>query len=163
VRWVIARTAAYATIVVRIERQTSGELAAWPGQDGPPLPPPAFAAPPVRAPDVGRDAPTELRTRPPLAFCGAERLANPDDYDAAARRCFVDGVLAWVPVELISIEASTGAVPVTTVLRFTGRGAIRRYVRSEQPWAAVDCALGRIATPAAFVITSPCDRHELRP
>lgn len=164
VRRVVARSADFESLEVRVARDPDGALRVWPPVEGPRILPPRFDPPPAAAPALDHDPPAELRTRPPLAFCGAEDLIDPDAFDVVARRCFMDGVLGWSPVELILTDRTTDdRVPVTSVLRFTGRGPIERYVLGTEGWTAVDCAISPIATPAAFVIASPCDRHELHP
>ena len=161
VRWVVAQSADFDTLAVRIARRADGDYDVFPPVEGPPMPPPAFDAPDVRAPDLGPDAPVELRTRPPVAFCGEERITRPDEFDVDARRCFADGVAAWTPVELVTRDTALDAASLTFVERFSGRGAIEHYVLSGGVWSATDCAISPIGTIGVFVITSPCERHDL--
>jgi hypothetical protein len=162
VRWVTARSAAFETLRVRIGRDDAGELVAWPPVEGRSAPPPPFTAPPPAAPDLGADAPAEIRDRQALAWCGREDLTEPDAFDTAARRCFLGGVEGWVAVELVSISGSTeGGAAVTSVYRYLGQGGIERFVRSETGWAAAACALSAIDTTAAFLLVRPCEPIEL--
>jgi hypothetical protein len=163
VRWVVARSAAFETLHVRIARDTDGALRVWPPVEGRRQPPPDFAAPPSAAPDLGPDAPATLRDRPALALCGVEDLATPDAFDTSARRCFLDGVSAWVGVELVSHAASTEGDAVTTVYRFTGQGAIERFVRAGATWTAAACAISPIETTAVFLLVRPCEPIDLDP
>jgi hypothetical protein len=162
VRWVTARSAAFETLRVRVGRDAAGELLAWPPVEGRALPPTPFTAPPSAAPDLGPDAPAELRDRRPLPSCGVEDLTEPDAFDTAARRCFLAGIDGWVGVELISTVASTeGGGRVTFVYRYAGQGGIARFVRSETGWVAATCALSPIATTAVFLLVRPCEPIEL--
>jgi hypothetical protein len=162
VRTVIAISAAFDALLVRIARDPAGELFVWPPEIGPSMAPAAFHAPNARAPDFGPGTPRELRERPPLAFCGAERIRSPDDFDTAARRCFLAGVRAWVPVEMTSAE-TTETGPLVRVLRFTGDGGVRAYVRTADGWSAHSSAVSPIDTPAVFVLTAPTQPIELHP
>ena len=163
IRWVIARSGDFDTLGVRIVRRADGEYDVFPPVEGRPMPPPTFDPPALAAPDLGRDAPIELRTRPLLAFCGEEVISRPDEFDAKARRCFVDGIDAWTPVELITRDISADGGSVTAVERYVGRGGIQHYVLSGGAWSASDCALSPIATIAAFVVTSPCEPRAVHP
>jgi hypothetical protein len=162
IRWVIARSGDFDTLLVRIVRRADGGYDVFPPVEGRAMPPPAFDPPALAAPDLGRDAPIELRTRPRLAFCGEEVISRPDEFDAKARRCFVDGIEAWTPVELITRDISVDGGPVTSVERYVGRGGIQHYVLSGG-WSASDCALSPISTIAAFVVTSPCEPRVVHP
>jgi hypothetical protein len=142
---------------VRVARDPNGGLAAWPPTPGRPLAEPSFRPPAPAAPDLGPDAPPGVRDRPPLAFCGDEDLGPTSRYDTPARRCFVDGILAGVPVELISHAPSTEGDPVVTLYRWTGRGSVRRAVRTGGQWSLSVCAITPLATDAAFVLAGGCD------
>jgi hypothetical protein len=157
VAWVVATLADGGSAVVRVARTSSGALEAWPPSAGPPRPVPAFTPPPASAPDLGPDAPAVVRNRQPYPFCGDEDLATPDVADAEARRCFVDGIRAGSPVELISRAASTEGDPVVTLFRWSGRGSVRRDVRADGRWSASTCAITPLPTDAAFVLAGGCD------
>lgn len=165
VRWVEARSAGFETLLVRVERAADGALLVWPPVEGRVDPPPRFDPPPPKTPELPDDAPIELRERPPLPSCGVETLDGPDDFDTATRRCFLDGVMAWTGVELVSYATTVGDSDgvVTTVDRFTGSGAIRRFVRSGGRWSAADCAINPIDTIGVYVLVSPCASVELHP
>jgi hypothetical protein len=157
VRWAVARSAAFETLHVRIARDADGALWVWPPIEGRREPPPSFRGPPALAPELGPDAPAVIRDRPALAFCGVEHQASPDAFDTPARRCFLDGVAAWVGVELVSRAASTEGEAVTTLYRFTGQGGIERFVRAGATWTAAACAISPIDTTALFVLVRPCE------
>jgi hypothetical protein len=163
VRWVEARSAAFETLLVRVERTADGTLLVWPPVEGRVDPPPQFDPPPPARPKLPDDAPVELREREPLAMCGVETVDTPDDFDTPARRCFLDGVLAWTGVELVShaTGAGDGDGVVTTVDRFTGSGPIRRFVRADGRWSAADCAINPIDTIGVYVLAPPCRPVEL--
>ena len=163
VRWAVARSAAFETLDVRVARDASGELRVWPPVEGRPEPPPGFTAPAATAPDLGPDAPATIRDRPAVPYCGREDQASPDTFDTKARRCFFDGIGAWVGVELVSAAASTEGEAVTTVYRFTGRGAIERFVRAGGTWTGAACAISPIATPAVFLLVRPCEPIDVGP
>ena len=160
VGWVIARSAGPDQVGVRLAIDPAGELRAWP-----PLPvavesPPAFTAPRRQAPDLGPGEPASLREREPLPFCGSEELSAPDAFATAVRRCFLGGVLAGVPVEMISRSVSTEGEAVLMVDRFSGRGAIVRYVRADAAWTGSACGISPIATRAVFILAGVCEPLE---
>ncbi len=157
VGWVLARSGDRGWQLFDVERNASGELEVWPPVSSPPRPAPAFEPPPRAAPDLGTDAPGALRDREALPFCGEEDLGPTGAYDVAARRCFVDGVLAGSPVELISRAPSTEGDPVLTLYRFGGGGSVVRSVHAGGRWVTSVCAVSPIATDAAFVIAGGCD------
>jgi hypothetical protein len=157
VRWAVARSAAFETLHVRIARDAAGELRVWPPVEGRLEPPPSFAPPPATAPDLGPDAPAAVRDRPALPFCGLEDQSSPDAFDTPARRCFLDGIGAWIGVELISRASSTEGEAVTTVYRYAGQGGIERIVRAGPTWTAAACAISPIDTTAAFLLVRPCE------
>ena len=157
--WVLARSASFDSLVVRLDLDADGGLRAWPPIDGPVLPDPAFRPPAVAAPDLGKAAPKELRDREPLPFCGDESMTDPDAFDTPARRCFLDGVLSGTPVELLSREWSTEGQPVTKVYRFLGRGAVLQYVQAEGRWTVLACGIGPIDTPAVFLLAGSCGKR----
>ena len=162
-RRVVARSATFETLSVQVDRDDAGHLRVWPPVGEAMIPPAPFSAPAPRAPDVGPDAPAELRDRVALAFCGTEEISTPDEFATQSRRCFLDGVAGWTPVELISVDATGESGVVTTILRYDGRGGIARFVRSADAWSAARCAITPIDTIAVFVITSPCGRLDPRP
>jgi hypothetical protein len=155
---VIAIADSFETVIVRVARTESAEMLVWPPVDGPTERPPAFSAPPSRSPGLGDGAPEVLRHRRPLPFCGREALSTPDGYDTAARQCFLGGVRAWTPVELISAE-TTGDGVLTRVYRFDGRGPIQQFVGASSGWAVVRCGISPINTIAVFVM-SECGRTD---
>ena len=72
-----------------------------------PSAPPSFRAPPLRAPDLGAGAAGGAsRPATPCPFCGDEDLTEPDDVRRDGPACFLGGVLAGVPVELVSRRRS---------------------------------------------------------
>jgi hypothetical protein len=162
-RDVVARSASFETLEVRITRDPSGELVASAVTEGRPMPPPLFDAPAARAPDIPGNPPASIRERRPLAFCGREDQAGPDAFDAAARACFVAGITAWTPVELVVRAFAFANPPITTVYRYTGAGGIQRAVDADGRWTGFTCAISPIATPAAFLIVAPCMPVDLGP
>jgi hypothetical protein len=112
--------------------------------------PPSVAAPALDG------APASIRGRTPLPFCGAEDTTT-HDVDPAIRRCFVDGLLAGSPVELISRSPSTEGDPVVSLLRWSGTGSIERSVHADGSWARNRCAITLIETDAAFENAGGCD------
>jgi hypothetical protein len=156
VTWVVARDGTSNSIRVRIARAASGDLAVWPPVPGPAVPSATFDAPPPRAPDLGGDAPPDLVDRDPFPLCGVEDLGTSDAYATAARRCFLDAVLAGSAAELDSAATSTEGEAVLTVYRFRGSGAVRRWVRSAGNWTASACGIARIDTPAVFEMAGVC-------
>jgi hypothetical protein len=139
----------------------AGELRAWPPVPGPVQAPPTFVAPRVGTPDLGTGLPAAIRDRPRVPFCGAEDLTAPDAFATAARRCFLGGVLAGVPVELVSRSFSTEGEALLTLYRFTGRGAVLRYVRTPAGWTGSACGISPIRTKAVFLLAGTCDRLTL--
>jgi hypothetical protein len=140
---------------VRIVRGPTGELLAWPATPVAPPPEPAFDPPPVAAPALD-GAPPAVRDREPLPFCGDED-ATGDVFDAAARRCFLDGIRAGSPVELLSRSASTEGDAVETVYRWPGTGSVVKSVRNAAGWQSAVCAITPIETAAVFVLAGGCD------
>jgi hypothetical protein len=141
-------------LVIRVARDPTGELRAWPATPITP-PEPAFHPPPVAAPALDA-APPAIRDRKPLPFCGDED-ATGDVFDAAARRCFLDGVRGGSPVELVSRSASTEGDPVVTLYRWTGTGSVVKSVRNGAGWQTAVCAITPIDTDAGFVLAGGCD------
>ena len=142
-------------LVVRVARDPNGELRAWPATPVTPPPEPAFDPPPVAAPALD-GAPRAIRDRKPLPFCGDED-ATGDVFDAAARRCFLDGIRAGSPVELVSHAASTEGDRVLTLFRWAGTGSVVKSVRNAAGWASAVCAITPIETDAVFVLAGGCD------
>ena len=154
VRTVIAISAAFDSLVVHVARDTAGDLLVWPPVEGPIQRPEPFTAPRVGAPPPGPEPSVELRDREPFPFCGKESVPTPDAYDTVARTCFLRGIRAWAPVELISAEAGEDGV-VTRVYRFAGLGPIVEHVHTRSGWIRKACAITPIDTIAVFVI-GPC-------
>ncbi|HEY3163279.1 MAG TPA: hypothetical protein VGJ71_02920 [Candidatus Limnocylindrales bacterium] len=159
VGWVLARSASFDSLVVRLELDADGGLQAWPPIDGPVLPDPVFRPPAVDAPDLGKTAPKELRDREPLPFCGDESMIDPEAFDTPARTCFLNGVLSGTPVELLSREWSTEGQQVTKVYRFLGHGGVLHYVQAEGRWTVLACGIGPIDTPAVFLLAGSCGKR----
>ena len=162
VRTVAAISGGFETLLVRVARDASGEIAASSPVAGPMLPPAAFTPPPASAPSLGPGAPRELRGRLALPFCGAEVMSQPDDLDTAVRRCFLAGVRGWTAVEMTTTEPTEDGVQ-TRVYRYEGRGGIVDFVRTATGWGATSGAISPIDTPAVFVLTSPSESVELHP
>jgi hypothetical protein len=158
--WVLARSESFDTLVVPVAIDLDGVLRAWPPIDGPVQPDPPFRPPARLAPDLGPSGPAELRDRVALPFCGEETMRDPDAFDRAARTCFLDGVLAGSPVELVSRAWSTEGHPITTVYRYPGRGAVLRYLGTDR-WVVSACGVEPIDTPAVFLMAGICQRREL--
>jgi hypothetical protein len=158
---VVARSAEFDTVAVRVALDPAGELRAWPPIAGPTEPPPAFAPPSAAAPDLGPELPDELRLRPPVASCGAEDLVEPDAFATDVRTCFLGGVLAGVPVEFASRGFSTEGQALLTLYRFAGRGPILRYIRTHAGWSGAACGISPIPTIAVFILAGTCDRRPL--
>ena len=156
--WVIARAAPSDTLAVRLAIDPTGELRAWPALPGPALPSPAFVPPTGPTGDLGPDLPAALRDRTPAPSCGTEDLTQPDAFATAARTCFLGGVLAGVPVELVSRSFSTEGHAIVTLFRFTGRGAVLRFVRSDAGWTGSVCGISPIRTSAVFILAGFCER-----
>ena len=64
-------------------------------------------------------------------------------------------------MELVSRAASTEGEVVTTIYRFTGQGAIQRFVRAGSSWTAAACAISPIDTTAVFLLVRPCEPIDL--
>jgi hypothetical protein len=157
IAWVVVSSTRGNRPVIRVARDVRRALQAWPPEPGPAAAIPTFTPPPALAPDLGADAPPGVRDREPVPFCGDEDLGTADRFETVARRCFVDGILAGSPVELISRAPSTEGGPVVTLYRWTGRGSVRRDVRSDGRWSASICAITPLATDAGFVLAGGCD------
>jgi hypothetical protein len=142
---------------VRVARAASGALQVWPPTATPLPPAPRFDPPARVAPDLGPDTPRGLRDREAYPYCGDEDLGPSKSFDAPARRCFVDGLLARSPVELTSRSPSTEGDPVLTLYRFGGRGSVLRSVHAGGRWTTAVCGISPIATDAAFTIAGGCD------
>lgn len=155
---VVARSASFETLAVRVAIDPNGSLEAWPPVSGAVEPPPAFTPPPVHLPDLGTGLPARLRDREPAPLCGAEDLTSPDGFSTSGRACFLGGVRAGVPVELVSRSVSTEGDPLLTLYRFTGRGAVLRYVRAADGWTAIACGISSIPTSAVFILAGTCER-----
>ena len=143
---------------VRVARDPTGELTAWPATavDLPPDPP--LDPPPAAAPAID-GATAAIRDREPLPFCGDED-ATAGTFDTVARQCFLDGIRAGIPVELISRSASTEGDPVLTLYRWTGTGSVAKAVRNAAGWEGAVCAITPIATDAVFVLAGGCDPRD---
>jgi hypothetical protein len=153
---VIARLRGAAdALAVRVARGPNGELLAWPPTPARPPPKPAFDPPPAAAPALD-GAPPKIRDRERLPFCGNEDAIG-DVFDTDARRCFLDGIRADSPVELVSRSASTEGDPVVTLDRWAGTGSVVKSVRSAAGWATAVCAITPIETDAVFVLAGGCD------
>src|SRR6185369_6096721 len=160
--WIVARAASFDSLIVRLENDpTTGVLQAWPPVAGPTQPDPTFRAPERKAPDIEASAPAELRDREAVPFCGEETMRDPDAFNRAARTCFLDGVLAGVPVELVSRTPTTEGRWITTVYRYLGRGGVLRSVGGADGWVAAACGIEPIDTPAVFLMAGACERREL--
>lgn len=155
--WVVARSPGRDAELLKVERAASGALEAWPPTPAPSPPAPPFDPPARVAPDLGPDSPAALRDRVPYPFCGDEDVGPSGAFDAPARRCFADGVLAASPVELISRSPSTEGDPVLTLYRFGGRGSVVRSVHAGDTWTTAVCGISPIATDAAFTVAGGCD------
>ena len=162
VGWVLARAATLETLRLRIARDANAGLQIWPPVPGPRIGVPAFRAPPRAAPDLGGGTPAALAGREAFPFCGREDVGQAETYDTAARRCFLDGVMAGSPVELVSRPLLTVPDPsLLSVYRFTGQGAIFHYHRSADGWLVAACGISPIATPAVFVLAGACEQGRL--
>ena len=162
VGWVVARTATLDTLRVRVALDATGGLQAWPPVPGPRVIVPSFRPPPVDAPDLGEGTPRELAERDAFPFCGSEDVGLSEAYNTAARQCFLDGVRAGSPVELISrMTATEGGAPLLDLYRFTGEGAVFRYLRRDGRWTVSACGISPIATIAVFVLAGDCDARPL--
>jgi len=157
VGWVVARTATLETLRVRVALDAAGGLQAWPPVPGPRVILPTFQPPPVRAPDLGGGTAPKLAEREPFPFCGSEDAGLSESFNTAARQCFVDGVQAGSPVEMISRTGATEGGGVLNVYRFTGEGAVLRYLLANGRWTAMACGISPIATTAAFVLAGTCE------
>ena len=157
VGWVVARTATLETLRVRVALDSAGGLQAWPPVPGPRVILPTFQPPPIGAPDLGGGTPPRLATREPFPFCGSEDVGLSETFNTAARQCFVDGVQAGSPVEMISRTGATEGGAVLNVYRFAGEGAVLRYLLKDGRWSAAACGISPIATTAAFVLAGTCE------
>jgi hypothetical protein len=88
-------------------------------------------------------------------------VTAPDAFATSIRRCFLRGVLAGVPVELVSRSVSTEGQTLLTLYRFTGQGAVLRYVRTSAGWTGSACGISPIRTRAVFILAGTCDRLTL--
>jgi len=156
--WVVARSATSETLGIRVALDPAGELRAWPPLPGPIATHPAFMPPPAALPDLGGNPPAELHDRRPTPFCGTEDLTTPDAFATKARTCFLGGVLAGVPVELVSRSFSTEGHALLTLYRFAGQGPILRYVRAAAGWTGSACGISPIRTSAIFLLAGTCER-----
>jgi hypothetical protein len=160
--WVVARTATLETLRVRVALDAATGLQAWPPVEGPRVIVPSFRTPPVDAPDLGEGTPRELAEREAFPFCGSEDVGLTEAFNTAARQCFLDGVRAGSPVELISRMTSTeGGGQLLDVYRFTGEGAIFRYLLRDGQWTVSACGISPITTIAVFVLAGGCDQRPL--
>ncbi len=87
--------------------------------------------PPMVARPTIKNAPTEVAERTPYPFCGRAELGDPPSVIA----CFRDAVLAGRPAEMIQRVYGTEGGVLLQVFRFSGRGAIVRYLRGEGHWS----------------------------
>jgi hypothetical protein len=142
-------------LLVRVARSPNGELLAWPATPVTLPPEPTFDPPPAAAPAID-GAPPPIRDRKPLPFCGDED-ATGDAFDVAARRCFLDGIRAGSPIELVSRSASTEGDPLVTLYRWSGTGSAVKSVRNAAGWASAVCAISPVETDAVFVLAGGCD------
>ena len=58
---------------------------------------------------------------------------------------------------MISRTGATEGGGLLNVYRFTGEGAILRYLLKDGQWAATACGISPIATTAAFVLAGTCE------
>ena len=161
VGWVVARTATLETLLVRVALDAAGGLQAWPPVPGPRVILPTFQPPPIGAPDLGGGTPPKLAEREPFPFCGSEDAGLSETFNTAARQCFVDGVRAGSPVEMISRTGATEGGGLLNVYRFAGEGAVIRYLLKDGQWTATACGISPIATTAAFVLAGTCESLSL--
>ena len=148
---------AYVTVVS--EASTTQEVTVARTGDGlwiegvasrPALEAPAFTPPRVRRPDIA-GAPSTVAHRTPLPLCGEETAPMGGPYDEAARTCFLDGVLAGSPVELITHSRGTEGQPGTVVYRFEGRGIVT-YTTVDDHWESLVSGIRLVGNPDLFVL-----------
>jgi len=59
------------------------------------------------------------------------------------------------------MTATEGGGQLLEVYRFTGEGAIFRYLRRDGRWTVNACGISPIATIAVFVLAAECDQRPL--
>ena len=62
---------------------------------------------------------------------------------------------------MISRTAATEGDGLLNVYRFTGEGAVLRYLLKDGLWSASACGISPIATTAAFVLAGTCETLSL--
>jgi len=159
--WVLLRTADADALIVPVAVDPDVGLQAWPPIPGRRMFPPPFDPPPAAAPVVVPDAPRGVRDRDPLPFCGDEDVRGTDDFEIDMRGCFLNGVLAAVPVELISRASSTEGGDVVTVYRFTGDGPLHQLVDDRGHWSASICGIAPVSLKVVFLPAGDCQTVKL--
>lgn len=159
--WAVARSRAAGSLLIVLARGPDGGLLAWPPQVGPTAVTPQFDPPHVIRPDFGPDTPSKIRDREPFPLCGDEITGPGGPYETSGRQCFLQGVLAGRPVEFVSRTSGTEGAPMLFVYRFTGEGAVVRYVRDGGEWSGSACGVAPLATDAVFNTAGVCDRFEI--
>jgi hypothetical protein len=129
----VAVTAGNVATVLRVTRAEDESLTTVVVGRGSPSTPPPFPAPaPGRAQLPG--APASLAAREPYPLCGREDTPMGGPYDEAARRCFLDGVLAGSPVEFASVGAGTEGAGYVRLFRYPGTGGVQLVSGENGVW-----------------------------
>ena len=125
----------------------------WPSLDAPL---PAIGAPLIEG------APAQVAGRTPYPFCGTlEPFGRGDNPRRSA--CFLAAVLTGRPAELLEDSVTGDGVQFVTLYRFTGAGAVRRYIGIEGRWSRDNGGIGLppIGLPGWSYIVWPDGSAEL--
>jgi hypothetical protein len=160
---VVVRTASVGSFVLRVARGSDGGLLVWPPQPVGAEPVPAFTPPVPALADVGPGAPPEVAQREAYPLCSVEDSGLAGPYDASARRCLANGVLAGQAVEFLTRGASTEGGAVLTLYRFAGAGPLVRFVSDNGAWARYACGMSLNESDLVFNNDGDCARTELAP
>lgn len=148
-------------IEVGLELDAEGAILVYAPEPVEPPAPPLFDPPSPARPDVGVDPPSVVVERAPLPHCGQEDVGLAGPYDGVARRCFLNGVLAGLPVEFVSSSTSTEGTTVLTIHRYAGFGPVIRMIQEGPTWRLALCGIAPLATEVVFVSDGECELTDL--
>lgn len=112
-------------------------------------PNPSFAPPPVARPVVN-GAPKEVARRTPYPLCGDEMTKMGGPYDAAARSCFLNGVLAGASVEFVARSHGIEGEPTVEIDRYDGTGGLWVYSGDNGRWTSYRTGIGPVGGGLIF-------------
>jgi hypothetical protein len=144
---------------IEVVRGTDGGLALGTVRPGKPPTAPAFT-PPAQGLATLPGAPASLAGRTPYALCGEETAAMGGPYDRAARRCFLDGVLAGSAVEFASQTNGTEGAGLITLVRFAGSGGIEYVTGEAGQWTGAFTGIRPVSGGLVFDIDGMATRSE---